>query len=60
MGNVALKAASFLREKLQAEEFAEIEAGDFFPLSDITIRGNLVGKLRLPESKFYSWRSCLS
>ena len=55
MGNVALKAASFLREKLQAEEFAEIEDGDFFPLSGITIRDNLVEKLRLPKSKFYSW-----
>jgi proteasome assembly chaperone (PAC2) family protein len=25
MGNVALKAANFLREELQAEEFSEIE-----------------------------------
>jgi len=41
MGNVAMKAASFLRNKLKAEEFAEIEPGDFFPLSGITIRENL-------------------
>ena len=31
MGNVPLRAASFLRERLQAEEFAEIAAADFFP-----------------------------
>lgn len=57
MGNVALGAASFLREKLQAEEFAEIEAGDFFPLSGITIRDNLIAEPRLPRSRFYSWRN---
>ena len=57
MGNVALRAASFLREKLQAEEFAEIIAGDFFSLSGITIRDNLVDEPRLPKSKFYSWRN---
>ena len=59
MGNVALEAANFLREKLQAEEFAEIEADDFFPLSGINIRDNLVEKLLLPKSKFYSWRNRL-
>ena len=57
MGNVALRAAGFLREKLQAEEFAEIVAGDFFPLSGITIRDNLVDEPRLPKSKFYSWKN---
>ena len=56
MGNVALKAASFLRDKLKAEEFAEIEPGDFFPLSGIIIRENLVETPRLPKSKFYSWK----
>jgi len=30
MGNVALKAATYLREKLRAEEFGEIEADGFF------------------------------
>ena len=55
MGNVALRAASFLREKLQAEEFAEIAAGDFFPVSGVTIRDNLIDEPRLPRSKFYSW-----
>jgi uncharacterized protein (TIGR00162 family) len=55
MGNVALKAASFLRDKLKAQEFAEIEPGNFFPLSGIIIRDNLVETPRLPRSKFYSW-----
>ena len=57
MGNVALRAARFLREKLQAEEFAEIVAGDFFPLSGISIRDNLVDEPRLPRSTFYSRRN---
>ncbi|MFB0508661.1 MAG: PAC2 family protein [Thermodesulfobacteriota bacterium] len=56
MGNVALKAASFLRDKLKAEKFAEIEPGDFFPLSGIIIRENLVETPRLPKSTFYSWK----
>jgi proteasome assembly chaperone (PAC2) family protein len=56
MGNVALKATSFLRDKLKAEEFAEIEAVDSFPLSGIIIRENLVEKPRLPRSKFYPWK----
>lgn len=56
MGNVALTAASFLRDKLKAEEFAEIEPGDFFPLSGIIIRENLVETPRLPKSKFYAWK----
>ncbi len=56
MGNVALKAASFLREKLKAEKFAEIEPGDFFPLSGIIIRENLVETPRLPKSTFYTWK----
>ena len=56
MGNVAMKAASFLRDKLKAEEFAEIEPGDFFPLSGITMRENLVETPPLPKSKFYSWK----
>ena len=57
MGNVALRAASFLREQLQAEEFAEIEAADFFPVSGVTIRENLVDEPRLPKSKFYALRT---
>ncbi len=57
MGNVALRAASFLREKLQAEELGEIAPGDFFPLPGVTIRDNLIDEPRLPRSKFYSWRN---
>jgi proteasome assembly chaperone (PAC2) family protein len=52
MGNVAMKAASFLRNKLKAEEFAEIEPGDFFPLSGITIRENLVETPLYPRVNF--------
>jgi len=52
MGNVAMKAASFLRNKLKAEEFAEIEPGDFFPLSGITIRENLVEPPLYPRVNF--------
>jgi proteasome assembly chaperone (PAC2) family protein len=59
MGNVALKAASFLKDKLKAEEFAEIEPGDFFTLSGIIIRENLIETPRLPKSTFYSWKGSI-
>lgn len=57
MGEVAFKAATYLVDKLKAEEFATISSGDFFYLTGSAIRE---GKLMLPEfpfNKFYYWKN---
>ncbi len=55
MGNVALKAATYLKEKLGAEEFGEIEPAGFFHPVGASIRSNIVETPRFPKSKFYYW-----
>lgn len=57
MGEVAFKAATYLIDKLGAEEFAQILPGNFFYLTQSVIQG---GRLILPESpynKFYYWKN---
>lgn len=53
MGNVALKAATYLREKLRAEEFGTIDPAGFFQSNIVYIRNNLIEPIKLPENKFY-------
>jgi len=57
MGEVAFKAASYLVEKLKAEEFAEIPAEDFFYLTGSAIKEGILDLPQLPQSKFYSWKN---
>jgi len=56
MGEVAFKAAKFLVEKLGAEEFANIDAGDFFYLTGSLIKEGIVNTPELPYNKFYYWK----
>jgi len=56
IANVALEAADYLRKKLRAEEFAEIEPLSFFDLSGVLIEENLIQSPRFPQSKFYYWK----
>ncbi len=56
IGNIALGAISYLREKLAAEEFAEIEPLSFFDLSGVFIADNLIQPPRFPQSRFYYWK----
>ena len=51
IGNLGLKATGYLNQKLEGQEFAEIEPEDFFPLGGVAIKGNLA---QFPESKFYA------
>ncbi|MFB0528289.1 MAG: PAC2 family protein [bacterium] len=60
MGNVALKAATYLKEKLKAEEFGEIEAGGFFHPVGASIKANVVEIPKFPKSKFYYWKDSRS
>lgn len=56
MGGVAIIAAEYLRDKLGAEEFGEIEPYDFFDLSAVSIRDHVVEEPQFPVSKFYFWQ----
>lgn len=55
VGNVAFIAATYLRNKLRAEEFGEIEPLDFFDLGGVFIKENVIEMPKFPESKFYYW-----
>jgi len=55
MGNVALKAGTYLREKLGAEEFGEIEPAGFFHPAGASIKSNVIEIPKFPKSKFYYW-----
>ncbi len=57
MGEVAFKAAAYLIEKLQAQEFADIPSADFFYLTGSTIKEGVLELPELPYSKFYSWKN---
>jgi len=57
MGNVALRAASYLREELNAVEYEQIEPQDFFSVPTVLIRNGLIENIKLPESKFYFWKN---
>ncbi|MFA5115062.1 MAG: PAC2 family protein [Candidatus Omnitrophota bacterium] len=57
MGEVAFRAANYLVEKLKAEEFAEIEAGEFFYLTGSSIKTGVLSAPDLPRGKFYYWKN---
>ncbi|MDO8635634.1 MAG: PAC2 family protein [Dehalococcoidia bacterium] len=56
VGNIALRAVSYLKEKLGAELFGEIDPRPFFELPGVLIENNIIQTPRFPESKFYFWR----
>ncbi|MFH1655239.1 MAG: PAC2 family protein [Candidatus Omnitrophota bacterium] len=53
MGNVALKAATYLKDQLKAVEFAEIDMGDFFSPTEAQIDNGLLKMPAMPKGKFY-------
>ena len=57
MGEVAFRAATYLVEKLRAEEFAEITAEQFFYLTGSSIKDGVLDIPQLPLSKFYFWKN---
>ncbi len=56
ISNVALEATGYLKEKLGAAEFAEIESPLFFEFGGVYVEKNLVQPPRLPQNKFYYWK----
>ncbi len=57
MGEVAFKTATYLVEKLKAEEFAQMSAGDFFYLIGSVIEAGVLNIPEPPSSKFYYWKN---
>ncbi|MFH1397656.1 MAG: PAC2 family protein [Candidatus Omnitrophota bacterium] len=57
MGEVAFKAATYLVDKLKAEEFAQILPEDFFYLMESVIKAGVLSLPESPQSKFYFWKN---
>jgi len=57
MGEVAFKAATYLVEKLKAEEFAEIFSEEFFYPTTSIIEEGVLKIQDLPYNKFYYWKN---
>jgi uncharacterized protein len=57
MGEVAMRAANYLIEKLKAELFAEIPGQDFYYLSESIVHNGILSLAELPHSRFYSWKN---
>ncbi len=62
--NVGLRTANYLREKLNAELFAEVEPGDFFtPPYSFTFQDGIIEISPVemgdknPQNRFYYWKS---
>jgi proteasome assembly chaperone (PAC2) family protein len=55
ISNVALEATGYLKEKLGAEELAEIESPTFFELGGVFVEKNVIQPPRLPRNQFYYW-----
>lgn len=53
MGDVALKAAIFLKDKLKAEEFALFNPENFFQPQGVEIQDQIIAISKLPQGKFY-------
>ncbi|MDD5355343.1 MAG: PAC2 family protein [Candidatus Omnitrophica bacterium] len=60
MGDVALKAAAFLKDKLKAEEFAVFKPENFFQPQGVDIHEQIIAATKLPEGKFYFLKNKLS
>jgi len=57
MGGVAIVAAKYLTERLDAQELGSIEPDEFFDLGGVLIENSLVKEIGIPEGKFYFYES---
>lgn len=57
MGEVAFRAATYLIDKLKAEEFASLPEEEFFYLTEVEIKKGILDLPPLPLSKFYFWKN---
>jgi hypothetical protein len=57
MGDVALKAVMYLKDKLGAQEFASLESCEYFHPSGVWIENNLIDVPQHPVGRFYFFRN---
>jgi len=57
VGDVALILADYLRGKLGAIEFADIEPTAFFNATGVLVRDNVIEEPQFPQSRFYYWKN---
>ncbi len=57
MGNVSLKAATFLKDALKATAFADFAAEGFFFPTEIAIEKAVVKMPPSPQARFYYWQN---
>jgi len=57
VGNVALIAVTYLKDKLKAKPLGEIDPQGFFDLGGVFIKDNLIEMPEFPHSAFYYWKS---
>jgi len=57
VGNVALIAVTYLKDKLQAKVLGELDPSGFFDLGGVFIKDNLIELPEFPQSTFYYWSS---
>lgn len=57
MGDVAFRAATYLVEKLKAEEFARIEPQKFFYLTGGVVKSGILDVPFLEQGSFYYWKN---
>jgi len=57
MGHVAIKAAVYLKDKLQAQHFAKLDTDKFSYQTDVVIHNSLIQMDRLPSGNFYYWEN---
>ncbi len=57
MGEVALRSASYLVEKLKSEKFAYLTSTDYFYPTSSIIKNGILSSKELPQNYFYYWRN---
>lgn len=57
MGDVALKAALYLKDQLNAQAFATMEAADYFHPSGVWIDNSLIDVPQAPVGQFYFYKN---
>jgi len=53
IGNIGLMAVNYLKNRLEAEEFAEIKSWPYFFPKSITIKNGILHNMDFPSHKFY-------
>jgi len=57
MGSVAIKAALYLKDKLSAQNFAQVEPKDYFFPLEAAIEEAVIKTAELPKGEFFYWKN---